>query len=272
MQLRDCLREDRIQKQEGREGIFACEVFAEVSVALAGIGVITILTLILGTLSGGASAAAAGGSFLVLWIAIFVYRAYLTNRRWIVAVTAEGVLLRLFRSVSVSRTGEHGHNQRSVLKLRCDEVESIAAGEVKIIWSSIRHQLVKYLFIMPTDAVLQDGELEAALASFHGYRCLDDVQRLAMFRERSVLVRWAGCRPVLAAFLQNVSSSGAKIVVSPQRVITVDLRNLVVMPEGERNDLLLFLRTMGFSEACVVTLSMRLRMSRHEAAKLMDSL
>ena len=70
MQLRDCLREDRIQKQEGREGIFACEVFAEVSVALAGIGVITILTLILGTLSGGASAAAAGGSFLVLWIAV----------------------------------------------------------------------------------------------------------------------------------------------------------------------------------------------------------
>ena len=127
-------------------------------------------------------------------------------------------------------------------------------------------------FAVTVEGPLTVTQFEEALASFHGYRCLDDVQRLAMFRERSVLVRWAGCRPVLAAFLQKVSSSGAKIMVSPQRVITVDLRNLVFMPEGERNDLLLFLRTMGFSEACVVTLSMRLRMSRHEAAKLMNSL
>lgn len=255
-----------------RAGVIACEVLADFPPAFLGAVVLVVVILAIGALTTFPLALAYGGAILASWIGVFVCRAFLTKRHWIVVMMPDVLLIRVFRSIFRRAATDLHVIERGVLEFDLSEIESISSGEVDIIWSSIRHQAVNYLLVRPTPQALETGCLVATLDSFQGDRCGDSVQRLAMFRHPEVMVRWTGCRPSLDMFLGQVSAKAFNVPIGPPRSISVDLTNLILMPEEQRNELLLFVKRMGYSEACAVMLSMRLRMSRIEAATFMEKL
>lgn len=252
------------------ECICGCDLLADFPTAFIGSVAIAIGLVAMASLATLRVAGAIGGSILIFWVGFFAWRAYFTNRNWVVAVSQGTLLLRLFRNLGRSATVAA---ESDVLELVPTEVESWSVQVIEIIWSSIRRTTIQCLAIEPTAVGLGcTPGLISELESFSNYSCGTAKHRLTVYENGRLLIEWSYKRPPLDEFLERVSRALPSISLGKTRHVSLDLKGFILLPEHEQRNLLLQLKKFGLSQACVNLLKRRMRMSTGEAAKLMDSL
>lgn len=251
------------------ERLYVRDLLADFPVAVAGSMAIVVLALIASTFAKLAVVAAFAGVALLVWIGFFVWKNCLDHLNWIVAVTPQDVLIRIYRRIG-PLVGDD--TEADVLGLASCDVTALSPGQIDIMWSSIRHTRIKCAFIEPSIATDTAETVFAKVQDFHGYGCGVSKHRTALARDNYFIIDWTGRRPRLEAFIRAVSANFPNVRIGNAKSVVLDLRDFVIQPEAEQHSTLLFLKQLGFDTACAIMLKQRMRMSAADAARVMNNL
>jgi hypothetical protein len=226
MRLVDYSTEGLSARTTGRDRVCARDLLADAPAAfLSGVGTL-VVALILGAVYG-LRIGVVVGLLGVACVALVLFWRGAAQRNWIVAVTPTAVMIQIFRKIGFRASTAGADN---IIELKPNEIAEVSPGLVDIVWSSLRRQRIRYLFVELRVDNPEGHAIISSLADFSGYSCAVPRQRVAIVHDRRILIEWSYRRPAAKDFLKNAQMICPLLRVVETKILSVDFTDLIMMP------------------------------------------
>jgi hypothetical protein len=193
-------------------------------------------------------------ALLAVWNVALITRAIASLRHWIIGCTVDGLLIKAF-------TRRAGDETYDLIGLELQDIASLSATTVEIIWPRTRPTLVGFLRIK----LEQDAHTSLKLSYMTANQCDASRERFVEYGDDSLFIQWKIFWPALETFLKRIRVVAPGMKLSPAETSAVDLRRFWSLPEEEQRNLLARVKQLGYGAACVIMLTQYKHMSTAES-------
>jgi hypothetical protein len=191
-----------------------------------------------------------------------LWRAQISNRRWVIVSLANRLYVRLF-AWHVEK--ERGANDQDVLELEASEIVSVRIRTLEVFLYGSKPKLIEWLVIETDKAVARD------LRKHGGPLIQTEASKsiLVVQEEQCLTIEWKWWRPSLRKYLQKIARECPSIMMGSEERSELDLNSIWhgtrEKPDAEQRRKLIRAMQLGFGRKCAELLSLYKSMPLQEA-------